>query len=340
MARHCANRSYQPGPPNGLDWTLFCLWYSRAGAWGSRRLGSPCCCCSVLTMCTFRHRLHRVYGCTSCVAVAARLHSLYSEHSPLGSPSGFDFFLTTRSCARSLHRIISYSIQPMAAATYDCVRRTESVGMAGVMGPRSASAVCQPVAQTRRGCAEACLVCECVSEAASLELTTLRRPTSLHLARLFASSSIKFRACLLKASTPSKSRHSPLDRSNQVNRVLSWVPSFQFLIPCNCSTVLSSLLQLFTSEGQIADQQNPKPLPIRRWLFVATSPPSAPGRSISIGPRPFEMQHRGWASGQQAGESHTVRSVKSQDCRPAAHPLPDLCFPTASQTKPAKCRSR
>lgn len=42
------------------------------------------------------------------------------------------------------------------------------------------------------------------------------RPTILHLARVFASSSIKFRACLSKAQTPDKSRRSPSEKSNNV----------------------------------------------------------------------------------------------------------------------------
>lgn len=60
---------------------------------------------------------------------------------------------------RSPHRIISY---PVADDCSNLRLRTthKTVGMAWRDGrPRPASAVCQPVAQTRRGCAEACLVC-------------------------------------------------------------------------------------------------------------------------------------------------------------------------------------
>lgn len=66
-----------------------------------------------------------------------------------------------------------------------------------------------------------------MSDGVSLELTTLRlgRPI-LHLARLFASSSIKFRPCLLEAWAPNKSRPCPLGRSNQVSRVLYGFPGF------------------------------------------------------------------------------------------------------------------
>lgn len=51
--------------------------------------------------------------------------------------------------------------------------------------------------------------------------------------------------------------------------------------------------------------------------------PSAPGRFISIGPRPFEMQRRGWVG--LVGENHTVRTVS----QPAQHAS---LFSTACQT--------
>lgn len=99
------------------------------------------------------------------------------------------------------------------------------MGMAGVTGPvqpvRCGSLhKLKPVEAVQRPVL-------CVSDGVSLELTTPRlgRPI-LHLARLFASSSIKFRPCLLKAWAPNKSRPCPLERSNQVRRVLSWVTRF------------------------------------------------------------------------------------------------------------------
>lgn len=97
---------------------------------------------------------------------------------------------------------------------------------------------------------------------------------------------------------------------------------FQLLTPCVWSLVPPSVLQLFTLEGQIADQQNCKPVvSLRRWLFAATSLPQRPWPIHIHRPTSFRdaTSRVGWVSG---GEP------RCQDCQPA-------CLPSLFDGQPA-----
>lgn len=160
---------------------------------------------------------------------------------------------------------------------------------------------------------------------------SLPRPTNLHLALLFPVSSIKFRACLSKVSPPDESGAHLFRQGKSCHDMGSLVYSLHWVTCLPCTPYMYLDVEV---GGANADQQSSRSMAaIRKWLLVATPLLNAPGRSI--GPRPFEMQRRGWAGGE--GDQLSWGEPDCQpglpDCQSACRPAqPELANNTAQST--------